>query len=809
MRARPGCLLLLLVALLSRPSAAAPVPVFVAERLRVFPESGPVTLTLETKGAGPTALALCRRGPAGDAPLGERAAAWKDGRAALALGRLPRGYYELRDPAAPEALPLAFVVTFDPGARPKVDPSLARIATDGAIAWLVKPDDYDAVSKALALCGAAWVRDRLSWAEVAPARGEFNWAERYDRAADAQRRAGLSVVTVFHDIPAWARADRDRKAFPESLRDAYDFGQALAEHFRGRIQAYEIWNEADIEVFATEPADRLAAFHKAASLGIRAGDPGAIVLFNSFATQAKAFGELYFENEVGSYADAYNHHLYQPPDKHPSVAAWHHNLAGRFRLGLPFWVTEAGVHFPDADGRLREADRWKQADFVAKSYARSLDAGIDRHFFFIFPYYKEGTIDFGLLDRDLAPTPGAAAFATMRFALGGAKRLGMGIAGADDVAATFFDAGPWRTAVLWRDAGPKEIRVPTSDPAPRGLTVTGEEIPLKVEGGAVRLTVGPSPVYCLAKDLKPAVAHVQAAPTPPLPQPGLKETVVRIHLPRPLASFKRQRYVLTAGSAQDAEVEVWHFGAAPLKGVLTLACESVDPTKDAPVVRAEPAEAAVEVAPMGVARIPVKLRVPPEGTAGLCRVTARVAAGDRSTAAARVRVAAEAKGAAARVVSVLPLAPAAWAANSSGNGTATLSAAEGGGLRIASVFTQPGDRWSYPVLAFSPPKDFSACTGLRLRVKVVQAAEGLTLRLQVAEPGGASYLTQDGLHPKAGETTEWTVPFAELEHGAFSGEDPNGRLDLDRVARILVGANQAGDRSVFEVLSLEAVAAGK
>jgi hypothetical protein len=63
------------------------------------------------------------------------------------------------------------------------------------------------------------------------------------------------------------------------------------------------------------------------------------------------------------------------------------------------------------------------------------------------------------------------------------------------------------------------------------------------------------------------------------------------------------------------------------------------------------------------------------------------------------------------------------------------------------------------------------------------------------------------MRPKAGEVTEWMVPFAELEHGAFSGEDPNGKLDVDRVARILVGVNQAGERSVFEILSMEAVTA--
>jgi len=81
------------------------------------------------------------------------------------------------------------------------------------------------------------------------------------------------------------------------------------------------------------------------------------------------------------------------------------------------------------------------------------------------------------------------------------------------------------------------------------------------------------------------------------------------------------------------------------------------------------------------------------------------------------------------------------------------------------------------------------------------------LRLQVGEPGGASYYTPDGIRPKAGEAAEWTVPFAELEHGAFSSEDPNGKLDLDRVVRILVGVNQTGEKSIFEIVSLEAVAA--
>jgi hypothetical protein len=92
-----------------------------------------------------------------------------------------------------------------------------------------------------------------------------------------------------------------------------------------------------------------------------------------------------------------------------------------------------------------------------------------------------------------------------------------------------------------------------------------------------------------------------------------------------------------------------------------------------------------------------------------------------------------------------------------------------------------------------------------VRLKVVQPAEGLVVRMQLIEPGGVNYLTEDGLKPKPGEAVEWVVPFREFGHGGFSSPDPNGRLDLDRIERLLVGFNQKGDRAVVEILAIEAV----
>jgi hypothetical protein len=475
------------------------------------------------------------------------------------------------------------------------------------------------------------------------------------------------------------------------------------------------------------------------------------------------------------------------------VAAWHYRIAERYGIAaLPRWVTEAGVALPDAGGRLKEADRWKQADFVAKSYARSLSAGIDRHFYFIFPYYKEGAIDFGLMDRDLSPAPGVAAFATMSCALGRADFLGEGIAGVEDVTALFFDAGPWRTAVLWaRDA--REIAVKTADPGVRALNLTGEDHPAP----AGRVAIGPSPVYVLAKDLSPAAPWVRPKPAPLPPPPALKEIVLRINLPREAASFKKQLYVMAPGAAHKAEIEIWNFGPAPFRGTVRLAC-------GAPF-RVEPAEAPVEVPAMGSARVAAALHAPAEGDSVPALVEVRAVSGDRRSSAARLRAALDARRANYPAVESFTLAPKDWAPGISGGGDLKLSAGEGGALRVEASFKGEGDRWTYPALAFNPPRDLSRFEALRLRLRVVQPAEGLVVRMQLIEPGGVNYLTEDGLQPKPGESVEWVVPFRELGHGGFSSPDPNGRLDLDRVERLLVGFNQKGDRATVEILALEAV----
>ena len=89
------------------------------------------------------------------------------------------------------------------------------------------------VANLCALAGMNRVRDRLSWPELEPKKGEFAATNRYDWSVQAQSAAGLQVLQVGHHSPAWANPNGKR--FPLDLRDAYNFHRALAQRWQGEV----------------------------------------------------------------------------------------------------------------------------------------------------------------------------------------------------------------------------------------------------------------------------------------------------------------------------------------------------------------------------------------------------------------------------------------------------------------------------------------------------------------------------------------------------------------------------------------------
>ncbi|MBP9004117.1 MAG: hypothetical protein KBH78_10885 [Candidatus Hydrogenedentes bacterium] len=401
------------------------------------------------------------------------------GLAMFNAGHLGPGWYRLRflDDTG-TVLGDTTAAVLEPFDRPW-DPARNPIAVDLAVSWLAPADMPDAMAqltRLARLAGVGWTRDRLRWRDLQPEAGA--WVEtstRYDEAASLQRQAGVEVLSVFHDLPPWARTP---DGSPADLRLVYRFCARVAERFRGKISAWEPWNEANAGNFGGWPIHQMCAWQKAAFLGFKSGDPGLTVCWQPIAganTAAQARGVL--DSGVARYFDVYTIHNYDWA--HSFADLWvHSSLAAS---GKPVWVTEsdrgvAGDGSNDFDD-LPETLALLKAKYLPQQFALAMASGASRIFHFILADYSEThgdrPIRFGLLRGDLTPRPAYVALAVAARELAGARCLGRRrFEDAPDLWAVGFrdrDPGRGDTLVMWAE---REVDWPE-----RGNTSVGYTLP--------------------------------------------------------------------------------------------------------------------------------------------------------------------------------------------------------------------------------------------------------------------------------------------------------------------------------------------
>ncbi|MFH1743220.1 MAG: hypothetical protein ABIH23_29795 [bacterium] len=309
-------------------------------------------------------------------------------------------------------------------------PQDSPICVDGAVAWFAKDDpaNQESMARLAALAGVNWIRDRMKWNEIEPQPDRFAEKTTYDTAADLQAHHGLKILQVFHSVPEWVAEDSSsRGRFPADLRFLYKFCKAMSERYKGRVQAWEPWNEANAHDFGGHTVDEMCTMQKAAYLGFKSGDPEITVGWNAYAgvpTDLHTKGVL--ANETWPYFDTYNIHTYDWPESYQ-------NLWGPVReaaCGRPIWVTESDRGMECQTGEpwcdFSQENEIKKAKFMAQSYVSSLFAGCNRHFHFILGHYTGGRnkIQFGLLRFDQTPRPSYVALAALGRLLAGGKCMG-------------------------------------------------------------------------------------------------------------------------------------------------------------------------------------------------------------------------------------------------------------------------------------------------------------------------------------------------------------------------------------------------
>jgi hypothetical protein len=166
--------------------------------------------------------------------------------------------------------------------------------------------------------GAVGHPGRLAWGATETARGQYDFTY-YDAQVDKAASHHQPMYVTFGATPRWAVADtstcegNECTDPPQDITDWTDFVKTIVTRYRGKVQYWEIWNEANGHGFWTGTQAELVALAKAAYPIIHAIDPAAIVVAPTASgpmQSATAWLDGYFAAGGAAYADACGAHGY-------------------------------------------------------------------------------------------------------------------------------------------------------------------------------------------------------------------------------------------------------------------------------------------------------------------------------------------------------------------------------------------------------------------------------------------------------------------------------------------------------------------
>ncbi len=140
----------------------------------------------------------------------------------------------------------------------------------------------------------------FAWREIEPTRDQFHW-EITDQIVAGAEYYGLDLVVRLDHHPAWASdVNLSLNAPPDDLNDYYKFVERVAARYKGRVNAYIIWNEPNLTIeWGGQPPDPVA-FTEVLKVGyeaVKIVDPDALVIAPGLAPTNSNNGDAMDERQ--------------------------------------------------------------------------------------------------------------------------------------------------------------------------------------------------------------------------------------------------------------------------------------------------------------------------------------------------------------------------------------------------------------------------------------------------------------------------------------------------------------------------------
>ncbi|MBI4302248.1 MAG: hypothetical protein HY664_06555 [Chloroflexi bacterium] len=251
----------------------------------------------------------------------------------------------------------------------------------------VTQDNIPQVMAAVRGAGFNWAKQQIPWRDWEPAPGQYHW-DLLDQMVDGAVGNEVNLLFSVVKAPDWARPKGTDLSVDGPPADFQVFGRSLAalvQRYKGKVKAYEIWNEQNLWYEWGGRGKRLSAQEyvrllRIAYQSIKGVDPQAIVLSGGLtptgvndgdiAVDDVAYLEQMYKAGFASYVDAVGAHAggyNNPPDDdpdHKSVTSttykghWSfyfrrleqlHDVMLRYGDDRKLWVTEFGWSTNNAD----------------------------------------------------------------------------------------------------------------------------------------------------------------------------------------------------------------------------------------------------------------------------------------------------------------------------------------------------------------------------------------------------------------------------------------------------------------------------
>jgi hypothetical protein len=408
-----------------------------------------------------------------------------------------------------------------------------------SVTRLIKSHGFELLHTA----GTQWIRRHaLLWKDIEPVEGRgYTWDAVSTRSLEADFRnaseGNLRVIAVVHGSPRWATAPYDADCAPINPAKVQSFARFMAALVARYSQPpynvlyWEIGNEPDANIFpgnsgfgcwgvkddAYYGGEAYGRMLKTVAAAMKAVNPnirvlnGGLLLDKAYnpadpATRSGRFFEGVLRAGAGPSIDILSFHSYDYY-KGPGLpllgprndwrVGYLRDLLVRYKLPpKPMIRTEAALLCIEVNPECR----WAQADYTARSFARSLRDGLTANIWYI--YDHDGYHNTAMIEPEDAfvPRPAYFAYRHVLDMLVGTRYLGPMTGVPGSVEGYRFQRATDTVIVFWTDGQPTSFSLPlaqgeTSHCSDRD----GGSLPCGIAGSRLNLSAQQSPQYVVLR----------------------------------------------------------------------------------------------------------------------------------------------------------------------------------------------------------------------------------------------------------------------------------------------------------------------